>query len=36
VFDADWHPKLIETWDTYKLTESWEFFKKALHEELAK
>ncbi|MBN2091952.1 hypothetical protein JW964_20210 [candidate division KSB1 bacterium] len=32
-FDADWHPKMIESW---KLTGSGELFKKALHGELVK
>jgi endoglucanase len=31
VYDPDWYPRLIESWDTFKLTESGEFFKKALH-----
>lgn len=31
VFDPGWYPRLIESWDTFKLTESGEFFKKALH-----
>ncbi|MBN2011397.1 cellulase family glycosylhydrolase [candidate division KSB1 bacterium] len=36
VFDPDWHPSLFESWDTYKLTGSGEFFKKALHGEIIK
>jgi endoglucanase len=31
VFDAEWYPKMLESWDTYKLTECGEFFKKAMH-----
>ena len=31
VYDPDWYPRLIESWDTFTLTESGEFFKKALH-----
>jgi endoglucanase len=30
VFDPDWHPSLLESWDTYELTESGKFFKRAL------
>lgn len=30
VFDADWHPALFKSWDTYELTPSGEFFKKAM------
>jgi endoglucanase len=30
VYDADWHPPLLESWDGYPLTGSGEFFKKAL------
>ena len=30
VFDPEWYPRLFESWETYKLTESGEFFKKAL------
>jgi hypothetical protein len=30
VFDPDWYPRLLESWDTYKLTESGEFFKQAM------
>jgi endoglucanase len=30
VFDPDWYPKLIQSWDTYKLTESGEFFEEAM------
>jgi endoglucanase len=31
VFDADWHPALLQSWDTYELTGAGEFFKQALH-----
>ncbi len=30
VFDPEWYPQLFKSWDTYELTESGEFFKKAL------
>lgn len=30
VFDPDWIPPLFTSWDTYKLTESGEFFKQAM------
>lgn len=30
VFDPEWGPRLFESWDTYKLTESGQFFKQAL------
>jgi endoglucanase len=30
VFDTDWHPRLLESWDGYRLTESGEFFRQAL------
>ncbi|MFH0989543.1 MAG: cellulase family glycosylhydrolase [bacterium] len=36
VFDPNWFPQLIESWDTFKLTEGGEFFKKALHKEIAR
>ncbi|HTR81054.1 MAG TPA: cellulase family glycosylhydrolase [Bacteroidota bacterium] len=31
VFDPEWTPRMFESWDTYTLTESGEFFKKAMH-----
>jgi endoglucanase len=31
VFDPQWGPRMFESWDTYKLTESGEFFRVALH-----
>jgi hypothetical protein len=30
VFDPDWYPRMIESWDTYNLTESGKFFKEAM------
>jgi endoglucanase len=30
VFDPEWYPSLITSWDTFQLTESGEFFKDAL------
>ncbi|MFZ0453636.1 MAG: glycoside hydrolase family 5 protein, partial [Ignavibacteriaceae bacterium] len=36
VFDPDWGPPMFESWDTYKLTEGGEFFKKAVRGELTK
>ncbi|MGD0338365.1 MAG: cellulase family glycosylhydrolase [Bacteroidota bacterium] len=32
IFDPEWTPSLISSWDTYKLTESGEFFKKAMQD----
>jgi endoglucanase len=34
VYDPEWGPQMLQSLDTYKLTESGEFFKKALHGEL--
>jgi aryl-phospho-beta-D-glucosidase BglC (GH1 family) len=34
VFDPEWGPSLLRSWDTYELTESGEFFKKAMKGEL--
>jgi hypothetical protein len=31
VFDPEWYPRMFESWDTYKLTESGQFFKDAMH-----
>ncbi len=31
IFDPDWTPRLIESLDSYTLTESGEFFKQAMH-----
>lgn len=36
VFDPEWYPRLIESWDTFKLTESGEFFKEALQQKVQK
>jgi aryl-phospho-beta-D-glucosidase BglC (GH1 family) len=36
VYDKEWHPALIKSWDDYSLTESGEFFKQALHGEVQK
>lgn len=30
VFDPEWGPRLLKSWDPYELTESGEFFKKAM------
>jgi hypothetical protein len=30
VFDPEWTPSMISSWDTYALTESGEFFKGAM------
>jgi endoglucanase len=35
-FDPEWGPRLLESWDPYKLTPSGEFFKKAMHGEVVK
>jgi len=34
VYDPEWGPSLLKSWDTYELTGSGEFFRKALHGEL--
>ncbi|MFZ5940275.1 MAG: glycoside hydrolase family 5 protein [Bacteroidota bacterium] len=34
VFDPQWGPNLLKSWDKYDLTESGEFFKKAMKGEL--
>jgi endoglucanase len=31
VFDPEWQPALLKSWDGYQLTGAGEFFKKALH-----
>ena len=36
VFDPEWYPRMFESWDTYKLTESGEFFKDAMHGKVGK
>lgn len=30
VFDPEWGPRMLQSWDPYKLTESGEFFKQAM------
>jgi hypothetical protein len=30
VFDPEWGPPMLRSWDTYALTESGEFFKQAM------
>lgn len=34
VFDADWYPGLIKSWDNYELSGCGKFFKKAMHGEV--
>ncbi|MGD2093709.1 MAG: cellulase family glycosylhydrolase [Phycisphaerales bacterium] len=34
VYDPEWYPRMLESWDTYELTGGGEFFKKALHGEI--
>ena len=36
VFDAEWGPRMLESWKDYKLTPYGEFVKKALHGEVVK
>jgi len=31
VFDPEWGPAMLQSWDTYSLTPCGEFFKKAMH-----
>lgn len=31
VYDPEWFPKMLESWDTYELTGGGEFFKQAMH-----
>ena len=33
VFDPEWHPGMLKSWNTFGLTEEGEFFKQALHAE---
>jgi endoglucanase len=35
VYDPEWGPAMLKSWDTYELTGSGDFFKKAMHGELA-
>jgi len=34
VYDPEWGPQLLKSWNTYELTGSGEFFKKAMRGEL--
>lgn len=34
VYDPEWGPRMLKSWETYELTEGGEFFKKAMHGEL--
>ena len=34
VFDPEWGPSMLQSWDTYELTGGGEFFKQALHGKL--
>jgi hypothetical protein len=34
VFDPDWYPRMYDSWDTYTLTESGEFFKSAMQKKI--
>ena len=34
VYDPEWGPRMLKSWDSYDLTESGEFFKKAMYREL--
>jgi hypothetical protein len=34
VFDPEWGPNMLKSWDTYELTASGEFFRKAMHHQL--
>ena len=36
IFDPDWHPKMLKSWESYELTGSGKFFKKALHGKIGK
>jgi len=36
VFDPEWQPALLKSWDNYQLTGAGEFFKKALHGQIGK
>ena len=31
VYDPEWGPRMLKSWDTYELTESGAFFKEAMH-----
>jgi hypothetical protein len=32
IFDPDWYPRMLSSWDTYALTESGEFFKQVMQQ----
>lgn len=34
VYDPEWGPQMLKSWEDYELTEAGEFFKKAMHGEL--
>lgn len=34
VYDPEWGPRMLKSWETYELTESGAFFKNAMHGEL--
>jgi endoglucanase len=36
VYDPEWHPQMLKSWDTYELTGSGKFFKEALHGKILK
>jgi hypothetical protein len=36
VFDPEWYPRMFESWDTYRLTETGEFFKQAMQGKVRK
>ena len=36
VYDAEWWPRMLRSWDTYELTPSGEFFGRAMRGELGK
>ena len=36
IFDADWNPAMIKSWENYELTGSGEFFREAMHGEIGK
>lgn len=36
VYDPEWWPRMLKSWDTYDLTESGDFFRRAMHGEIQK
>jgi len=36
VYDPEWGPRMLESWDTYKLTGAGEFFKQAMQGKIGK